>query len=191
MAENKHNPTTSKSPVMTMNFNSFGGGAGPNAPVCMNMEPYPSVDAAPADPKTVAIIKQNRSGAAGELTAIAQYIFQNNRTDEENFANGILQIALVEMMHLDMLGDAIQALGGKPTFDDGKYYWQAGAVNYADKLPGMLRANIEDEQTAIKNYEQSVADTPNEQVKALFRRIITDEQLHIVYFTDLLAKVAP
>jgi len=130
--------------------------------VCLHTEPYLEVAGSP-NPEAVLIIKELRTGADGELTAIAQYVFQNNRiTNNDAVSAALLQIAIVEMMHLDVLGDAIQALGGKPSFDDGKYYWQAGHVNYADDLVDMLNANIEGEEAAIAAYEAGDSRTDND-----------------------------
>ena len=156
-------------------------------PVCLHSEPYPTVEGS-HDPETVAMLKQDYAGAAGELTAITQYVFQSARiANDETLANAMLQIAIVEMTHLDMLGDAIVTLGGSPSFDDGHYYWNASKVNYADSRRGMIEANIKSETTAIENYEKHAAATTNETVRAFLLRIAQDERLHLKFFTDMLA----
>lgn len=156
-------------------------------PVYVDSSPYPEVTGEP-DPETVALLKEDYAGAGGELTAIAQYVFQTGRcTQDDHFANSILQIAMVEMIHLDMLGDVIVTLGGNPSFDDGKYYWSAHNVNYAADLAGMLRANIKAEQGAIAAYEKHAAETKNASVKALLQRFIVDEKLHLRFFEESLA----
>jgi bacterioferritin len=137
------------------------------------------------------MLKEDYAGAVSEMTAVAQYIYQNIlSTDNESFANAILQIAIVEMSHLDMLGDAILALGGNPTFGNGSVYWQPKSVNYARTLPEMLKANIEAESQAIANYESQASQTPNASVRALLERITQDEQLHLRFFQETLAGLA-
>ncbi len=159
-----------------------------NPPVAINTAPYPKVDETTPDPETVALLKQDYAGSVSELTAIMQYLYQHSRSANETFSNAMREIALFEMEHLDMLGSAIQALGGKPSFDDGRYYWQAGKVNYADDYPAMLQANIDAESAAIANYQQHAAQTTNPQVRALLDRIIQDEQLHLKFFQESLAQ---
>lgn len=160
-----------------------------NMTVYIDSSPYPEVEGAP-NPATVALLKEDYAGVHGELTAITQYVFQNGRsTKNETFANSILQIAIIEMIHLDMLGDAIATLGGNPSFDNGQYYWNASNINYAADFREMLKADIAAERTAIANYTKHIALTNNPSVKALLMRIIKDEQLHLQFFTETLASV--
>jgi len=160
--------------------------SGSTMAVAIGTAPYPEVTGVP-DPATVALLKEDYAGAGGEITAILQYVYQQGRLDDDPaLANAILQIAIVEMMHLDMLGDAIVALGGKPSFDDGHFYWDASKVDYAQDLKGMLQANIAAEKNAIETYEKHSALTENESVKALLARIAQDEQLHLQFFTEQL-----
>jgi bacterioferritin len=134
------------------------------------------------------MLKEDYAGAVSEMTAVSQYVYQNIlSTDNESFANAILQIGIVEMSHLDMLGDAILALGGNPTFGNGSIFWQGKLVNYARTLPVMLRADIEAETQAIANYTRHSAKTTNASVRALLLRIIKDEQLHLRFFRETLA----
>lgn len=155
--------------------------------VYLDSAPYPTVSRG-TDPDTVRMLKEDYAGAVSEMTAISQYIYQNiQSTDNESFANAILQIAIVEMSHLDMLGDAILALGGNPTFGNGTVFWQGKLVNYARTLPEMLRADIEAETQAIANYERQAAKTANASVRALLERIVQDEQLHLRFFRETLA----
>lgn len=162
-------------------------GSGQGLTVYLDSEPYPTVAKGP-DPSTVRMLKEDYAGAASEMTAVSQYIYQNILSaDNESFANAILQIAIVEMSHLDMLGDAILALGGNPTFGNGTVFWQGKLVNYARTLPEMLRADIEAETQAIANYERHAANTTNASVRALLTRIIKDEQLHLRFFRNTLA----
>ena len=155
--------------------------------VYIDSGPYPMVGKG-SDPNTVKMLKEDYAGAVSEMTAVAQYIYQNIlSTDDESFANAVLQIAIVEMSHLDMLGDAILALGGNPTFGNGSIFWQPSSVNYSKTLPEMLMADINAESQAIVNYETHASQTTNADVKALLERIVQDEQLHLRFFQETLA----
>lgn len=176
-------------PVNNSQTSSSDPRKGNSMTVFLDTQPYPTVEG-DKDPETVALLKEDYAGAAGELTGILQYIYQSARdTDNESFANAILQIAIVEMSHLDMLSDAIETLGGRPSYDNGKVYWQAGNVNYASNMTGMLEADIQAETTAIANYEKHAAQTKNASVRALLLRIVDDEKLHLRFFTETLAKI--
>jgi bacterioferritin len=178
-----HIPVTS---VMSQS-NTGSPSMGSELTVYIDSEPYPKVDQG-SDPNTVRMLKEDYAGAVSEMTAVAQYIYQNILcTDNESFANAILQIAIVEMNHLDMIGDAILALGGNPTFGNGSVFWQGKLVNYARTIPEMLRADIEAETQAIANYERHAASTKNASVRALLERIVRDEQLHLRFFRETLS----
>jgi bacterioferritin len=154
--------------------------------VYIDSTPYPEVTGAP-DPQTVAMLKDSYAGVHGELTSIAMYIYQNGRSvTNDAFANAVLQIAICEMIHLDMLGDAITSLGGDASFDDGHFYWNASNVNYTSDFREMLNANILAERTAIDTYKKQIALTENKSVKALLSRIIKDEELHLRFFSEAL-----
>jgi len=161
--------------------------SGQGLTVYLDSGPYPTVGQG-SDPDTVKLLKEDYAGAASEMTAVAQYTYQNILSaDNDSFANAILQIAIVEMSHLDMLGDAILALGGNPTFGNGSIFWQPSSVNYSRTLPEMLMANINSESQAITNYEAHASQTANADVKALLERIVQDEQLHLRFFQETLA----
>jgi len=148
--------------------------------------PYPKIKES-IEPETVKILKKDYAGQNGEFTAIAQYVFQHGRIkDNPEFANSILKIAIVEMKHLDLLGDAIVALGGNPCFNDNKYFWDASTVNYAPTFKEMIKANIYAESVAIVNYEKHINMIENPSVKALLDRIIEDEKLHLRFFEETL-----
>jgi len=151
--------------------------------------PYPEVTG-PKDAGTVAMLKQDYAGAAGELTAITQYIFQNVSTaDNATFTNALLKIAVSEMSHLHMLGDTIKVLGGNPSFTDGQRYWSAANLNFGETLKEKLLADIKAESTAIANYEKHASLTKNKSVKALLLRIAKDEKLHLRFFEEMLEKM--
>ena len=181
-----------KPPVMPLAQNVVSTSNRPTRPgtvILLDPSPYPEVKGN-HDPATVAMLKNDYAGLVSELTAITQYIFQNNSSDDETFANAMLQIAISEMQHLDLLGDAIHTLGGTTEFTDGNHrFWTAANVNYANDRAGMLRANIQAEQAAIANYERHAAATSNESVRRLLLRIADDERLHLKFFEEQLAKL--
>ena len=160
-----------------------------NMTVYLLSAPYPEVKGG-HDPETAALLKEDYAGAHGELSGVTQYVYQHGRiSDNEALSNSLLQLAIVEMTHLDMLGDAIVTLGGSPSFESGQHYWNAGNVNYTADLKEMLRADIQAETIGIATYERHIAEIRNETVKALLARIVQDEKLHLRFFTETLSAV--
>lgn len=152
-------------------------------------EKYPEIVGANNDPNTVAILKNLASSAnASELTGILTYIFQSIVADKsaEEIAKVIEEIAVVEMTHLDMLLHAISSFGGIPKYDDsmGRPF-NSNYITYNLRLKDMLDNNINAEMRAIENYGEAIKKVKNESLKALFARIIEDEECHLRIFKYL------
>lgn len=71
--------------------------------------PYPPVAVREKNPFYAALLAEDFAAATGELTAIHQYVYQS-----WIFAQRRYDIARVEMLHLDILGQLITLLGCVP-----------------------------------------------------------------------------
>lgn len=150
--------------------------------------PYPEITNAEKSPKTVAVLKNQMSGADGELRAILQYFYQSSLLNEiEPEISDILEeISVTEMTHMELLSHAIVSFGGEPKYENGNgQFFSTNQVNYISKLKDALDANIAGEEKAISNYINAIAQVENESLKQLFARIIEDEKLHIKVFNYL------
>lgn len=150
---------------------------------------YPEITNAKNDPNTVAILKNLASSAnASELLGILTYVFQSVVADKsaEDIAKVLEEISVVEMTHLDMLLHAITEFGGVPKYEDamGRQF-HTNYINYNLRLKDMLDQNIMAETRAIENYSNAINKVSNESLKALFARIIEDEECHIKIFKYL------
>ena len=83
-------------------------------PIMMEL-PYPTLKVREKNPAYANLLSVDYCGAVSELSAITQYINNENRMTNENcsLAKTILGIAMAEMMHLQKLGELICLLGGK------------------------------------------------------------------------------
>lgn len=166
-----------------------GAAAAHGKTVYLDSAPYPEVSGTGGyDAQTIAMLKEDYAGSDSELTAVLQYVYDNIMiTEDESFSNAMLQIAIVEMTHLDMLGDAIRALGGDASFSDGEHFWQASSVDYTTDIEKMLKQDIESETKAIQTYQRQAEQTRNPSVSRLLLRIAEDEKLHLRFFKETLA----
>ena len=96
------------------------------------------------------------------------------------------------MHHLEMLGEIIVLLGGKPGYwinDKKKKYWTGKLVNYdISSLQTILTIDIEDEKAAIKQYKDTITKIDDPNINAVIKRIILDEEFHIQLLTTLYSK---
>ena len=80
--------------------------------------PYPPIQAQRRNQDYAAMLAFDYCGPVSELSAITQYINNENRLCllDCTLARTLLAIAVAEMMHLQKLGEMIQLLGGEVSF---------------------------------------------------------------------------
>lgn len=152
--------------------------------------PYPKIEGT-TYPQDIRCIVDDYSGRAGELTAILQYSYQQyiSHGYDEELAKDLLGIAIVEMRHHELLGEAIAQMGGDPIMGGTTCFWSGSNVNYTKNPIAFVRNNIQAEYQAIQNYRRSIACVRNQSLKDLLARIIMDEELHIKIFEDILDRL--
>lgn len=155
--------------------------------------PYPKVKVIKKDIEIAKDVLNSYAGRVSEDTAVHNYVFQMMMQDDHELKNILRGIAIVEMHHLEILGNLIYELGLTPLFtsvENNHTKWFSGEyVNYEKNWRQTLIDNIYEEETAIKNYEKIIAKTTDENVKHILKRIILDERVHIEIFTKLLNQI--
>ncbi len=147
--------------------------------------PYPEITPR-EDIADAKLLMPSYGGATSELTAILTYAFQSYICyDIEELKYPLEQIAIVEMRHHELLGTTITKLGGYPIMGN-RTYWNGSFVDYTLEPKKFLEQNIISEETAILNYERTILNLNDDQVKLLLERIILDEEIHIKVFKELL-----
>ena len=157
--------------------------------------PYPSTDTLTHDVRSGQIISFAYATLQSELTATLQYIYHHFYFDkiEENDGETLLAIAKAEMMHLDILGTAMLALGVSPRYvqvPNSNIFYNTSTVSCSITPQKMLMDDIQGEMNTIANYQKMLFILKNEQVEAIIQRIILDEQLHLEKLKEMLKKYA-
>lgn len=151
---------------------------------------YPEVTACCPNPRDVALLRPLYAGACGELTAILQYSYQHVVLEKcnDDISEILMQIAIVEMHHLELLAEAICALGGDPKYynPESNNWWNAGAVNYEQCLCKALLCNLKGETDTHRAYMETACKVKTPCLAALLRRIAADEKCHMEIFTHLI-----
>lgn len=155
--------------------------------------PYPPIQVKCQNRDYADLLSVDYCGAVSELSAITQYINNENRLSCGHcaLAKVLLGIAMAEMMHLQKLGELIYLLGGEVSFTawqpDGKgKMWTPAYLDIPEKASEMLRADIEAERAAIGQYKKHISMIDDCYVNATLARIIEDEEYHIMLLQDLL-----
>ena len=155
--------------------------------------PYPQICVSAKNPRYASMITKAYAGCVSETTAVMQYVYQDTVLKKRypDLAETLSYIARVEMKHMDMLGELICALGGDPryhnTSDNSCAYWNATSVDYSKTPRMILLCDIEAEKKAIAEYKRLIKVICDENVDAVLKRIIMDEERHIEILRDCLA----
>jgi len=164
-------------------------------PVMMEL-PYPPIRAGGKNPSYAELLCIDYCGSVSELTAITQYINNENYLAGQkcSMAQILLGIAISEMIHLQKLGELIVLLGGDIRYSargcNGKQMlWSPACLNIPSECREMLVADIRAEKAAIDQYEMHISRIEDEYVNAVLRRIIQDEEYHIMILRQLQKEV--
>lgn len=148
--------------------------------------PYPDLAGIKPNFKDATVISPAYADIHSELTAILQYIFHSmsfaELGDKQN-SELLMSIAVAEMHHLHLLGEALSRLGVSPVFSrrppNKCEYFSAGCVDYSVSPAAMLASDIAGESEAIRIYECILAKLTDTTLTDLISRIILDERMHL------------
>ena len=148
--------------------------------------PYPTVQVDGPNQQYGMLLLQDYASAASELTAACQYSYQYyvNKNCNPDVAQMLLEIGQDEMHHLHMLGETICLLGVNPRYrvidlHCREHYWCGSYVDGSKTLKKQLMENIAGEQKAICNYQKRLEQICDENITAMIRRILLDEEHHM------------
>ena len=154
--------------------------------------PYPPIRVSEKNPSYADLLCVDYCGSVSEMSAIAQYINNENRLASQKcpIAQALLGMAISEMIHLQKLGELIVLLGGDIGFSargrNGRsVLWSPSCLNIPSECCKMLEADMEAEKSAINQYEMHISWIEDEYVNAVLRRIIQDEEYHIMMLKAL------
>lgn len=153
--------------------------------------PYPSTLTDQPNYSDARCLVESYGGRTSETTAVLTYIYQHYilADDYPDIADLMLDVAITEMHHHELLGEAIVHNGGDPVIGGLKGFWNGSYVNYAKNVKTILIKNIAAEKAAIRDYLLDIKCVKSTELKQLIQRIILDEELHIALFEEALASL--
>ena len=158
--------------------------------------PYPPIQVKERNQVYANLLSSDYCGSVSELSAIAQYINNENRMSSEQcaMAKTVLGIAMAEMIHLQKLGELIFLLGGNIDFtaktqSGCQKMWTPQYITIPQYPREMLIADIESEKDAIRQYKMHMGMICDNAVNAILARIIKDEEYHIILLQALMEEL--
>lgn len=162
-------------------------------PIMMDL-PYPPTQVLERNLTYADLLSHDYAGAVSEMTAITQYINNENRLscDKCPLAKVLIGIAMAEMIHLNKLGELIFLLGGDIDYiaiqQNGRgKMWTPQYLSIQDNAKDMLSADIESEKAAINQYRSHIKLINDKHVNAVLARIIRDEEYHILILQAMMS----
>jgi bacterioferritin len=130
------------------------------------------------DPK---VIEQLNSALSAELTAIVQYMTQSEMCGNWGYkvlAARTKQRAIEEMRHAEGLIERIIFFDSVPAVDVGL------KPQMGSNVQQQMEINLKDEQDAVRQYNDAAkicVDANDDGTRAIFQRMILDEERHVDY----------
>jgi len=161
---------------------------------CGYPAPYPPVRVTAPNRAYAEILLEDYTGVVSEITAINQYLYHHFVLEgiNDEVADLLECVSLVEMHHMELLAETIKLLGVDPRYrvfqDSREIYWSATYVYYGLGLCDRLASDIAGEWAAIAAYRDHQSRIADPYIKALLERIIMDEYHHIQLFNEVLMK---
>lgn len=152
--------------------------------------PYPQIKVMDKNAKYLDLILQNYASSVSEFSAVSQYLYDELSIlyEYKDVAKTLKGISCVEMHHLQILGQLIVLLGGKPGFyidNKKKNYWSGKFINYdTSSITEIIALNIQGEKAAIQQYKKTIDQIQDKYIVDIINRIILDEELHIQILID-------
>lgn len=157
--------------------------------------PYPPITVCEPNLKYAQMLSLDLCAPKSEFTTITQYIYQNWILNAEyrHIADAIARISMVEMHHLDILGQLITLLGGTPyyqaVYPNGYVIWNGNLCDYTKNVKKILINNIASEQGAIDAYTSQAECIKDDNICKILNRIILDEKIHVAIFCNFLSQI--
>lgn len=156
--------------------------------IYQSSSPYPPLQVKAPDRRYAAMLRYDMASRGGELTAITEYVYNTWMLHAEypQIAQTMHHIAIVEMHHLDMLGQLVILLGGDPVYASAQSNqiqpWNGRMPRYGKTLDRIMRQNLEAERATIALYEKQAHIIKDPGICAVLLRIVEDEKIHAAIF---------
>ena len=152
-------------------------------------KPYPEIVGATFSPETIAILRNLYASRVSELTSLATYVYQARVIGEHNseITELLEGVAMTEMKHMELLGEAIVEFGGDPAYANSRgQFWSGIFVDREKNICQILKNNMRCETGSVADYSMAATRVKNQSLANLLLRIAEDEQHHKELFENAL-----
>ena len=159
--------------------------------------PYPETGGIAPSANTARLLTPlslDLASGSGEMTAVYQYAYQSILLQARHpaLSETLMRIAIVEMHHMNLLGQMMVALGGSPRavsyFSGRPTPWNGTMPCYTKEPRQMLQADLKAEQDSYHRYRLQAHRISEPRISAVLARLAEDEAVHIRLLEQLLTE---
>jgi bacterioferritin len=157
--------------------------------------PYPAPETDGHNPRYATAILSNIGAVNSEMSAVSLYFYNSLITKKffPDIAQCFHHISIVEMHHMNLFGELALNLGTDPrlwSYNRGHMnYWSPSSNRYPSNIAALVSNSLSGEQDAIRKYQAQISWIEDENIKALLKRIIADEEIHVSIFKSILTEL--
>lgn len=150
--------------------------------ISLENKKYPTIKSLRKNSYYSGILKNLYAGSEGECIVFLQLKYQTYIL--KNFYAEIVslleEIAKTELLHQQLLADAILMSGGDPTYSNSQNKWIGGRqIDYVKDIKQIISFDIELKEKIIIDYKIAIAKIDNIEIKKLLASILQDEEIHL------------
>lgn len=153
--------------------------------------PYPKIRVEQPNREYAKLILEDYAGFISEMSAVNLYMYDHLVTAKQykEIADALEEVAVVEMVHQQILGEILIELGVQPKYWSErrrrKKYWNADYIPYQLDAKIILLDAIQSEKDAIIQYNRHLRMIQDQYIQRVIDRILLDEELHLELFNSL------
>lgn len=152
--------------------------------------PYPPVRVDGPNPVYACEILGNMGERVSEMSDVTRYFYISAMVKAQHgwISECFHNISIVEMHHLNIFAELARLLGADPRLWSGRNpacWWSPSFIGYPCALRDLIAESIRAEEAAIRKYSRQADIIRDENIVAILRRIIRDEERHLQIFDEM------
>ncbi len=156
--------------------------------------PYPPVRVAGQNSVYACEMLSNIGDVVSEMSDVARYFYISVVAAPQyaGFSVCFHNISIVEMHHLHIFSELALLLGADPRLWSGwqrKRWWSPSFIGYPREIRALIAESIKAEEAAIRKYSRQANVICDENIVAILRRIIRDEERHLQIFSEMCQQI--
>ena len=150
--------------------------------ISLENKKYPIIHSLRKNSYYSGILKNLYAGSEGECIVFLQLKYQTYvlKNFHPEISDLLEEISKTELLHQQLLSDAILMSGGDPTYSNSQNKWIGGRqIDYVKDIKQIISYDIEMKEKIVIDYKIAIAKIDNLEIKKLLASILQDEEIHL------------